>query len=140
MSNAPPVAPAVEQSVTMRIVLPRELYDKVYDLDNSVGAGDVNDAVVSAISLGLSLGQTSYTIDKSGDAEIRRLLGGRVDGQPKLLDMLRRLVSLHIGGHRVELRPAVLEQIAWAAKSLGKPVEEVAPKMIADAVSEKFRA
>jgi len=137
MSNTVPVA-TVEPSVTMRLTIPAQLYKQLVELE---GAGaNLEEVVVGAIGVGLVLGEMAYMIDKAGDAEIRRLLGGRVDGQAKLLDMLRRLVSLHVGGHRVELRPAVLEQIAWAAKSLCKPVEEVAPQMIADAVSEKFRA
>lgn len=133
----PQVAAAHE--LLVRIKLPAELaaqYDALADLTGE----PIDTLLAKALRTALDYADAKYAITEAGDKEIRRMLGGRVDGQAKLLEMVGRLVSVHVGGHRVELRPAVMEQIAWAARSLGKPVEEVAPQMIAEAVAEKFRA
>lgn len=136
---AEPQAAAAAHELLVRIKLPAELAAQ-YDALSDLSGEPIDTLLSSALRRALDYTDASYAIDKTGDAEIRRLLGGRVDSQAKLLDMIRRLVSVHVGGHRVELRPAVMEQIMWAARSLGKPVEEVAPQMIAEAVAEKFRA
>lgn len=130
---------AAAPDLLVRIKIPAALAEQ-YDLLAELTGQPIDTVLATALGRALDYSDASYAIDKAGDTEIRRMLGGRVDSQAKLLDMIRRLVSVHVGGHRVELRPAVMEQIMWAARSLGKPVEEVAPQMIAEAVAEKFRA
>ena len=103
-------------------------------------ARTLDEVIADLLARALELADAAYVIDRAADKRIRGLLGGRVDSAPKLIDMIERLKTAHVGGMRVELPLAVQEQIQWAAHSLGKSVEEVGPQLILDAVRERFRA
>jgi hypothetical protein len=72
-------------------------------------------------------------------AEIRSLLGARINTAPKIIDMIRRIVGLKVSGLKVRLSPNQLEQIKWYAKSAGKPVEEVAQMIVERAIVRELK-
>lgn len=73
-------------------------------------------------------------LDDEAVKQIRTLLGGKVSTAAKLIDMIERLVSKRIGGYKIKLSPNQQEQLIWMAKSLGRPVDEVAPEIIQQAI------
>lgn len=123
----------------VRLQLPQALYEKYEALagaDNSTP----DEYIASALQRALDWSDAVYPITLAADKEIRRMLGGRVDDAAKLVDMIGRLVTFHLGGWRAELRPAVQEQIYWALKSMGKEGDaRAAEELIVQAISEKFR-
>ncbi len=126
-------------STILRIKLPTELVDQ-YEALALTSDTPIDEVLRKALQQGLAWSNAAYVIDWAGDREIRRLLGGKIDGQGKLLDMIGRLLSVHVGGIKVELRVAVQEQIHWALKSMGREGDkQAAAELIAGAVAEKYR-
>lgn len=131
----------VRDTVIARIRLPQGLldqYERLAELEHI----SLDQYVVLTLQRGIeqNYAQMSYPITSADDKEIRRLLGGRIDSPAKLIDMIQRLVTFHIGGWRAELRPAVMEQIYWSLKSMGKEGDpKAAEELIVSAIAEKFR-
>jgi hypothetical protein len=125
----------------VRIELPQALYESYESL-----AGDAPPDALIAESLARALEWVGakYAIDAASDHAIRSMLGARTDSAPKLIEMLRRLTSVHVGGIRIELRTATQEQIYWACRSAGKidaqnkPDPAYAADLIARAIAEKY--
>lgn len=82
--------------------------------------------------------KTPIYLDDPHAAKIRELLGGKANDPDRLIAIVGKLAEVRVGGIAVQLPLATQEAIQWACHSLGKPVGEAAPQMIADAVREKF--
>lgn len=79
-------------------------------------------------------------LDDAQSAKIRKLLGARVGSTVSVVDAVRKAVGFGVGGFNIDLPMPVLEQLYWAAKSAGRPIELVAPELILAAIREKFQA
>lgn len=128
-------------NVILRVSLPTNLVEK-YEAVASATGETLDEVCARGLQNALDfVGRMCYMIDQAGDKEIRRMLGGKIDGQAKLLDMIGRLLTVHVGGIKVELRTSVQEQIHWALRSMGKEGDQkAAGELIAQAVAEKFRS
>lgn len=62
-------------------------------------------------------------------AEIRRLLGGRVNTGAKLLEMIGRLMRMKVAGTQIEVSPTRQEAMVWWARSMQLPLEKALPIM-----------
>jgi hypothetical protein len=122
-----------------RLELPNALVEQ-YEALASVSGKSFDEYIALTLERGIEWSGASYPITEAADKEIRGMLGGRIDSADKLVEMIRRLITFHIGGWRVEIKPAVQEQIFWALKSMGKEGDaKAAEELIAGAIAEKFR-
>lgn len=84
--------------------------------------------------------KNSIYLDQLHADEVRRLLGGQASNPDELLKRIHRLTDARVDNIKISLPIPVLEAIQWACHSLGKPVNEMAPQLILDAIREKFHA
>ena len=126
-------------TMILRTCLPTELVEQ-YEALALTANRPFDEVLEKVLQRALDWSDAAYVIDQVGDKEIRRMLGGKIDSQAKLLDMIGRLLTVHVGGIKVELRTSVQEQIYWSLKSMGKEGDKAAAgELIAQAVAEKFR-
>lgn len=126
-------------TVMCRVALPTWLLDHFEGLAAATGV-DLDAYLADHLTKTAFWGtdEAPIYLKDSERAGIQRMLGAKVSTPERLLEMISRLVAWKAGPHKIELRPNQLEQLAQIAKTLGRPLAEVAPQVLADAITEKL--
>lgn len=113
--------PAAARALLVRIDLPEDLANHFEGLAAARGT-TIEAELVSHLQRTRDwCGSAPIFLADAHAAEIRRLLGGRVSTADKLIDMVRRLVTWRVGGHKIELSPAKAEALHFYIQSLQQP-------------------
>jgi len=139
-SAQPTDAPTDPHPITLRITIPWALTDH-FEAQAIVANMPLEEFLAQHITKTAMWGadEAPIYIDDTGRLEIQRLLGAKVSTPDRLLEMIRRIVGWKAGPHKIELSPNQMEQIECYARTLGKKVEDFAPQLLMDAITERLQ-
>lgn len=126
--------------ITLRITIPWELTDH-FEAQAIVANMPLEEFVAQHVARTAYWGadEAPIYLNDRDRAEIQKLLGAKISTPERLLEMIKRIVGWKAGPHKIDLTPNQMEQIESYARTLGKKVEDFAPQLLMDAITERLQ-